>query len=122
MDKISKTDIISLTFINLEATESVPVMPEAMTEVEEILDKDYVIETEGHILHSEADPKVIITQEDHAENKAWIEIKITIDSKGLEVYPDHNLKDLELHQGLPVEIKIDVSVAEPVWSFCQRMS
>ena len=56
-----------------------------MREVEEILDKGQMTETEEDILHSEADPKVTIIQEGHTEDKTVIEIDVTIDSKCPEV-------------------------------------
>ena len=40
-----------------------------MIEVEEILDKGNVVETEDGIPHSEEDPKVAIIKEGHTEDK-----------------------------------------------------
>ena len=41
-----------------------------------------------------------------------IEIEVTIDSKGLEVNPDYQLEELELHKSLSGGTKVDASVAE----------
>ena len=54
-----------------------------------------MIETEEAIIHSEADPEVTIFQEDCTEDKITVEIEVTVDSKELEVKPDHQLKDLK---------------------------
>ena len=55
---------------------------------------------EDDILYSEADPGFSIIQEGHTEEKTIIETEVTVDSRGLEVNPDHQLEDLELNQGL----------------------
>ena len=39
--------------------------------------------------------------------------------QSLEVYPAHQLEDLEVHQGFSLEIKIDVQL-QSLWSFLQR--
>ena len=70
------------------------------------------MEMEEVILHSEAEPEVSIIQEGHTEDMIIIWIEVTVDSRSLEFKPDHQPEDLELHQGLPAEIKIDVSVAD----------
>ena len=79
-------------------------MTDDMTEVENLLDKGDMIETEECSSH--ADPEVTVLQEGHREDKTIIEIKVTADNRGLEVNPDHLLEDLGLHQGLQAEIKI----------------
>ena len=84
-------------------------MTEVMTQAEEILDRVLMIETEEGILHSEADLVVTITQECHIDDRIITEMEVTLYNKGSEVNPDHQLEDLELHQGLPVEIYTDVS-------------
>ena len=71
-----------------------------------------MIETEDGILHTEGNPLVTIIKDVHKEGKTIIEIVMTVDSKGLEVNPYHQVEYLELHQGLPVEIRTDVSVAD----------
>ena len=71
-------------------------------------------------LHWEADPEVIIIQGDHAEDKKTIEIEVTLHSNGSEVNLDHQLKDLKLFQGLPKEIKIDVSGADSLFIFVKE--
>ena len=38
----------------------------------------------------------------------------------LEVNPNHQFGDLELHQGLTAEVNI-ISQWQTLWSFCQRM-
>ena len=50
--------------------------------------------------------EVTIIQAGHIEDKITIAIEVTVDSR-----------DLVLHQGLPADIKIDVSLAE-IWPFC----
>ena len=57
-DYINKIELKTLTFIEAEerVVEIIPVMIEVMTEVEEILDKGHIMETEEGILHSGADP------------------------------------------------------------------
>ena len=71
-----------------------------------------MLETEQGILYIDVDLEVTVIQEGHAEDKIAIEIEVTVESRGLEVNQEHQLKDLELHHDLPVEIKIDVSVAD----------
>ena len=108
----SKTYLISFTFIEAvdEVTEIIPVM----TALQDIVDMGHMLEIEEGVLHSEADSEVTIIEEDHThtEDKTAIEMKVTVDSRDLEVNPELQLEDLELHQGLPAEIKIDFSVAD----------
>ena len=47
-----------------------------------------------------------------AEDKTIIKIRVTVDSRGLEVNPDHQLEDLKLNECLLTKIKIDVSIAD----------
>ena len=46
----------------------IPVTIEGMTEVEEILEKGHMIETEEGILYLKADPEVTAIQEQHIED------------------------------------------------------
>ena len=75
-DKITKADLISLTFIWAESedTEIIPAMIEVMTEAEEILDRGYKIETVGCILNSELGVDITMIQEGHMEDKTTIEM------------------------------------------------
>ena len=60
IDKNSKSGLINLKFMEAEVTEIIPVMVDAITEVEEIISKSHMIETKEDILHLEADPQVAI--------------------------------------------------------------
>ena len=62
VDKISKTDLISLTFIEAETevTEITLNLPEVIAETEKVLGEDHMIETGEVIIHSEADPEIMI--------------------------------------------------------------
>ena len=71
-----------------------------------------MMEMEEVILHSEADPEVSIIQEGHTEDIIIIWREVTVDSRGLEFKPDYQPEDQELYQGLPAEIKIDVSIVD----------
>ena len=51
-----------------------------------------MIETEDRTIHPEADPEVIIIQEDHTEDKKTIVTEMTIDSRGLDINPYHQLE------------------------------
>ena len=53
-----------------------------------------------------AGPEVRIVQEGYI--KTVTDIEVTADNRSLDVYPDQQLEGLELHQGFPVEIKINV--------------
>ena len=72
-----------------EVTGIIPVMTQVMTEVEEILDKGHMIETEEGSLHCKRDPEITIIQEGHTEDKISIEKEVTVGSRGIEVNPDH---------------------------------
>ena len=85
-------------------------MTEVITEMEEILDKGPVIETEESIFHSQADQEVTVTHEGHTNVKSIIEVTADNNCTGINLY--HQLENLELHQCLLAEIKIDVSVAD----------
>ena len=65
VEKISKTNLIRLTFTEAEVTEITLVSTEAVTEAEEILDKGLMIEREEGILYSEADLEVTIMEGSH---------------------------------------------------------
>ena len=65
----------------------------------------HIIETEEGTPHSEADPEATIIQEGHTEDKAIIEIEVTVVNEGIKVSPDYWL-------GLPVKIKTDVSFSD----------
>ena len=80
-----------------------------------------MINTKEIIPHSELDPEVTIVQEGHTQDYTTREIEVTVDKRGSEVNSDHQLEDLELHQGYPTEIK-KVFQLQTIWSFCYRMS
>ena len=84
-------------------------MTEAVTEAEEILVISYK-QMEG-IFHSQSDPEVTITQDGHTEDSKIIDIEVTGDNKGIEGSLDHQLEDLDLHEGVPKEMT-DVSVVD----------
>ena len=87
-------------------------MTEVMTEAEKIIGRGLMIETEESIFHSEADPEDTVTKQGHTEDKTIIEKEVTVDNKGSEVNPGHQLEGIELHQGLPIDIKTYLSVAD----------
>ena len=104
--QISKTHIISLTFIEaeVEVTETILVM----TEAEETSDKGHMMETEEDILHSEVDPDSRRSDRrqdnyrDRGDNR----------QQRFRCQSHLQLEDLELHQGLLAELKTDVSVVD----------
>ena len=108
--KLSKTYLISLTFIEVdeEAAEITPAMTEVMTEAKEILDEDHMIETEEGMFYSEVNLEFTKVQKGYTEDKTITEIEVTVDNKGSEVNQYHHLEHLELHKGLPVVIRTDV--------------
>ena len=60
-----------------------------------------------------------IVQDSYTGDKTATEIEVTVDNRCLEVDPYHQLENLEMHQGLPGEIKIDVLVVDnlDIWLF-----
>ena len=76
VDKISKTDHISLTFMEAEVAEINLAMTGIMREEEEILDQGPIIETEEVFHYTVADPEITITQGGHTD-KSRIETEVT---------------------------------------------
>ena len=114
VDKIIKIDLLSLIFIEVEAeaTEIIPTMTEVMKEAEEILDQGHIIEREEGIILSEADPDATVIKKGLTEEKANMQTEVTVDNKCSKANPDHQQEDMDLYQGLPVEINTDFSVAD----------
>ena len=81
-------------------TEIILVMTDFMKKVEEIFDKDHIIETKEGIILLEGDPEATVVQDGYTEYKTTIEIEVTIDNKVLEVNPDNQLEVPDLHHGL----------------------
>ena len=92
----------------MEVTEIILVMTEAMIEAEAISDIALMMRIEEDTLHLEANPEFIKLQEGHMEDQINTEIEVTADKQGSKPNPDPLPEDLELHQGLPAEMMIDV--------------
>ena len=95
MNNISRPVLISLTFIEVEVTESFPVM----IEEDEIIDRGLMTGIEEDFLLLDSNPKDIILQEVLITGKTNTLTEVTAKSLEFKAHPYPLLEDQQLHLG-----------------------